>query len=183
MEKRRPQDSVASRIQYMGLMMKRGAFRKNWTLRWFEITDKYLTYFKFDKTNRSAGYAAKVKGVIQLSDCLNVYRGKDRIQHATGSSVTWPEVLYPPARDSNTALALKTRSRVYFLVAPSKKAAKCWESHLRAVCAEVKPSFASTPHEVCKLKRCHSEMIQNSSHSCNIPLFSKVSTYSMVHVL
>eukprot|EP00043_Microstomoeca_roanoka_P025188 m.7895 g.7895 ORF g.7895 m.7895 type:complete len:197 (+) comp5327_c0_seq1:127-717(+) len=139
MEGRSP-GSKDAHVLYMGLMMKRGALRKNWTLRWFEITSTHLVYFKFSK---DTDYAAQVKGVIKLSDCLNVYRGKDAVEGQIGWKVSWPEGLYPPAREKKNVLALKTKRRTYFFVAPTREAAKHWETILRQSCSEVKPSFSS----------------------------------------
>ena len=69
----RRSQSGQDHVLYMGLMMKRGGIRKNWTLRWFEITKTHLIYFKFAKGARDTDYNAQVKGVIKLSECLNVY--------------------------------------------------------------------------------------------------------------
>ena len=153
----RRSQSGQDHVLYMGLMMKRGGIRKNWTLRWFEITKTHLIYFKFAKGARDTDYNAQVKGVIKLSECLNVYRGKDTIRKHTGSSIAWPDSRYPPSRDSRTTLALKTKGRVYYMVAQTREAAKKWEALLRQSCSQVKPSFASgapaTPTASCACLR------------------------------
>ncbi|EGD74460.1 hypothetical protein PTSG_05824 [Salpingoeca rosetta] len=135
--------SQQGHVLYMGLMMKRGGLRKNWNLRWFEITKTHLIYFKFAKDTSDTDYSAKVKGVIKLSECLNVYRGKESIARNTGVSVHWPDSRYPPSRDSKSTLALKTKRRTYYMVAQTRDAAKQWESILRQSCSEFKPSFSS----------------------------------------
>eukprot|EP00049_Salpingoeca_infusionum_P027465 m.32589 g.32589 ORF g.32589 m.32589 type:complete len:163 (-) comp9529_c0_seq2:361-849(-) len=103
-------------VFYHGFGMKRGGFRKNWKLRWFEVSNTTLCYFQCE-----ASKEATLKGTIQISDIRHVSIGTP-----PGCSISWPMSQYPPAKEDGCRLLVRTTKREYFFVFPTAEDTKQW---------------------------------------------------------
>eukprot|EP00056_Hartaetosiga_gracilis_P018339 m.10651 g.10651 ORF g.10651 m.10651 type:complete len:202 (-) comp6656_c0_seq1:305-910(-) len=129
MSKGRPESIVGGNdLLFSGLMMKQGSLFKNWRLRWFELTPTHIFYFKC-----VVGSSAELKGTIKLSDVVRIVRGNEEIGHLSKKSVKWPTKQYPPASKPKTTIAIVTKKRTYYTVAPDRLHAKKWEKAINAI--------------------------------------------------
>ena len=83
-----------------GWMTKKGAVRKNWSRRWFELRGTSLVYYKDEHATSSSK-----KGQVDLSRCLSVQRAKNPDARPFEFEVVSAHRVYRFASEDETDLA------------------------------------------------------------------------------
>jgi len=99
--------SIQGEPEMKGFMSKKGAVRKNWTRRWFELRGMHLVYYKDEP-----GTESNKKGHVDLSRCSTAGRSTK-----------------PDAHEHE--LEVVSASRVYRFAAPDAASREAWVSAIR----------------------------------------------------